>query len=168
MVTVLSIAGGWLPGQLNRRGWSVTRARKTGMFIFALCVMPIVFATSVGDWGATLLIGLAASAHQAWSANLYTTVSDMFPKSDGGVGDRHGRDGGLAGRDDVSIFNRHVAGCVQSVKQHHRRLPDTFRHLRGGIPGGVRREPSAGAAIRADEAKSCLIKNFIAGNSREI
>lgn len=82
MVTVLSIAGGWLPGQLNRRGWSVTRARKTAMFLYALCVVPIVFATSMGDWGATLLIGLAASAHQAWSANLYTTVSDMFPKSE--------------------------------------------------------------------------------------
>jgi MFS transporter, ACS family, hexuronate transporter len=81
MVTVLSIAGGWVTGYLNRRGWSVTRARKTGMFIFALCVVPIVFATDVGNWGAVLLIGLAASAHQAWSANLYTTVSDMFPKS---------------------------------------------------------------------------------------
>jgi ACS family hexuronate transporter-like MFS transporter len=81
MVTVLSITGGWLTGHLNRRGWSVTRARKTGMFIFALCVIPIVFATNVGNWGAVLLIGLAASAHQAWSANLYTTVSDMFPKS---------------------------------------------------------------------------------------
>jgi MFS transporter, ACS family, hexuronate transporter len=80
-VTVLSIAGGWLTGHLNRCGWTVTRARKTGMFIFALCVLPIIFATRVGDWGAVLLIGLAASAHQAWSANLYTTVSDMFPKA---------------------------------------------------------------------------------------
>jgi ACS family hexuronate transporter-like MFS transporter len=43
--------------------------------------VPIIFATKVGDWGAVLLIGLAASAHQAWSANLYTTVSDMFPKN---------------------------------------------------------------------------------------
>ena len=94
MVTVLSIAGGWLPGQLNRRGWSVTRARKTAMFIFALCVLPIVFATSASNWGAVLLIGLAASAHQAWSANLYTTVSDMFPK--GAVASVTGL-GGMAG-----------------------------------------------------------------------
>jgi ACS family hexuronate transporter-like MFS transporter len=82
IVTVLSIAGGWLTGHLNRRGWSVTRARKTGMLLFALCVLPILAATHVGDWPAVLLIGLAASAHQAWSANLFTTVSDMFPKKD--------------------------------------------------------------------------------------
>ncbi len=94
MVTVLSIMGGWLTGYLTRQGWTVTRARKTGMFIFALCVIPIVFATSVGNWDAVLLIGLAASAHQAWSANLYTTVSDMFPK--GAVASVTGL-GGLAG-----------------------------------------------------------------------
>jgi MFS transporter, ACS family, aldohexuronate transporter len=82
IVTVLSIAGGWVTGYLSSRGWSVTRARKTGMFLFALAVLPILAVTRVGDWPAVLLIGLAASAHQAWSANLYTTVSDMFPKKD--------------------------------------------------------------------------------------
>ena len=80
IVTVLSIAGGWFTGYLNRRGYTVTRARKTGMFIFAVCVVPILLVTKVGDWTAVLLIGLAGAAHQAWSANLYTTVSDMFPK----------------------------------------------------------------------------------------
>lgn len=80
IVTVLSIFGGWVTGWLTTRGWSVTRARKTGMFIFALCVLPILFVKGVGDWPAVFLIALAASAHQAWSANLYTTVSDMFPK----------------------------------------------------------------------------------------
>jgi MFS transporter, ACS family, hexuronate transporter len=79
IVTVLSIFGGWITGHLTRQGWTVTRARKTGMFIFALCVLPILGVTKVGDWTAVLLIGLAAAAHQAWSANLYTTVSDMFP-----------------------------------------------------------------------------------------
>ena len=82
-MTVLSIAGGWLPGlpdpaRLERE----PRARKTCMFGFALCVLPILAVTKVGDWPAVLLIGLAGSAHQAWSANLYTTVSDMFPKKD--------------------------------------------------------------------------------------
>jgi ACS family hexuronate transporter-like MFS transporter len=80
IITVLSIFGGWVTGYLTKRGWSVTRARKTGMFVFALCVVPIVFATSVGNWTAVFLIGLAGAAHQAWSATIYTTVSDMFPK----------------------------------------------------------------------------------------
>lgn len=80
IVTVLSIGGGWVTGWLTKRGWTVTRARKTGMFFFALCVMPIYAVTSVGDWWAVLLIGLAGAAHQAWSANLFTTTSDIFPK----------------------------------------------------------------------------------------
>jgi MFS transporter, ACS family, hexuronate transporter len=80
IVTVLSIGGGWVTGWLTKRGWTVTRARKTGMFFFALCVIPIYAVTSVGDWTAVLLIGLAGAAHQAWSANLFTTTSDIFPK----------------------------------------------------------------------------------------
>jgi ACS family hexuronate transporter-like MFS transporter len=80
IITVLSIAGGWLTGHLARRGWSVTRARKTGMFLYALCVLPVLLVTRVGDWTAVVLIGIAGAAHQAWSANLFTTVSDMFPK----------------------------------------------------------------------------------------
>jgi len=80
VVTILSIFGGWLTGYLTGRGWSVTRARKTGMFLFALCVVPLLIITKVDNWTAVFLIGLAGAAHQAWSANLYTTVSDMFPK----------------------------------------------------------------------------------------
>jgi ACS family hexuronate transporter-like MFS transporter len=99
IVTVLSIFGGWITGYLTKRGWTVTRARKTGMFIFALCVVPILMVTTVGDWTAVLLIGLAGSAHQAWSANLYTTVSDMFPKravaSVIGIGGMAGSAGGI-------------------------------------------------------------------------
>lgn len=80
IVTVLSIIGGWVTGYLAKRGWTVTRARKTGMFIFAVLVVPIYFVTIVSDWTAVLLIGLAGAAHQAWSANLFTTTSDIFPK----------------------------------------------------------------------------------------
>ncbi len=80
IVTALSIAGGWVTGYLAGRGWTITRARKSGMFVFALCALPMLFVTQVGDWTAVLLIGVAGAAHQAWSANLYTTVSDMFPK----------------------------------------------------------------------------------------
>ena len=81
IVTVLSILGGWFTGYLNRRGYSVTRARKTGMFLYALAVLPMLFVIKTDDWMAVFLIGVAGAAHQAWSANLYTTVSDMFPKS---------------------------------------------------------------------------------------
>ena len=80
IITVLSIGGGWLTGSLINRGWSVSRARKTGMFGFALLVVPIILVSHAGNWQAVMLIGLAGSAHQAWSATIYTTVSDMFPK----------------------------------------------------------------------------------------
>ena len=99
IITVLSIIGGWVTGWLTSRGWSITRARKTGMFVFALCAVPIALVTHVGDWPAVLLIGLAGAAHQAWSANLYTTASDMFPKSAVakliGVGGTAGSIGGM-------------------------------------------------------------------------
>jgi MFS transporter, ACS family, aldohexuronate transporter len=75
-----SIAGGWFSSSLIKRGKTVNRSRKTAMLVSALMVMPIVFAPSVASkWGAVLLIGLAAAAHQAWSSNLLTLPSDMFP-----------------------------------------------------------------------------------------
>ncbi len=99
IITVLSIFGGWLPGYLADRGWTVTRARKTSMFLFALAVLPVAIVTHVGDWTAVLLIGLAGAAHQAWSANLFSTVSDMFPKCDvaslTGIGGTAGSLGGM-------------------------------------------------------------------------
>jgi ACS family hexuronate transporter-like MFS transporter len=99
IITVLSIIGGWITGYLTKLGWSVTRARKTGMFLFALCVIPVYFATNFGVWPAVLLISLAGSAHQAWSANLFTTVSDTFPKkavaSIVGLGGMAGAVGGM-------------------------------------------------------------------------
>jgi len=100
IITVLSIVGGWLTGYLARRGWSTTRARKTGMFVFACCVLPILFVTRLDPWPAVLLIGIAGAAHQAWSANLFTTTSDMFPKravaSLVGIGGMAGSAGGFA------------------------------------------------------------------------
>lgn len=99
IVTILSIYGGWVIGYLNKRGFTITKARKTGMFVFALCVIPIFLVAQLGEWGAVLLIGLAGAAHQAWSANLYTTVSDMFPKkavaSVIGIGGMAGATGGM-------------------------------------------------------------------------
>ena len=72
------------------------------MFIYALFVIPVVFAQLLGDinmWLAVIIIGVAASAHQAWSANIFTTVSDMFPKSTvasvTGIGGMAGALGGI-------------------------------------------------------------------------
>jgi ACS family hexuronate transporter-like MFS transporter len=78
-----SIYGGYLPKSLIEKNWPVFKARKTSMLIYAFAVVPIIFAQILGSvnmWLAVIIIGLAASAHQAWSANIFTTVSDMFPK----------------------------------------------------------------------------------------
>ncbi len=76
-----SIIGGWLSGFFINRGWSVNAARKTTLLLCALSILPVVFATmSDNKWVAVALIALAAGGHQAWSANLFTTVSDIFPK----------------------------------------------------------------------------------------
>lgn len=80
--TVGSIFGGWLSSFMIKKGISPFNARKYTMLVFALLVIPIFFAQSQGvsTWGAIALISLAASSHQAWSANIFTTVSDAFPK----------------------------------------------------------------------------------------
>lgn len=100
--TVGSIFGGWLPGYLMKIGWPVYRARKTSMFIFALFVLPVVSAQALGSispWLAIIIIGIATAAHQAWSANIFTTTSDMFPKkavaSVVGIGGMAGAIGGI-------------------------------------------------------------------------
>lgn len=102
MSAVGSIAGGYLPMFFIKKGWPVFRARKTSMLIYAICVLPVVFAQALGTinmWLAVIIIGLAASAHQAWSANIFTTVSDMFPKkavaSVTGIGGMAGALGGI-------------------------------------------------------------------------
>jgi len=99
IVTVLSIFGGWLTGYLIRRGLTVSRARKLSMFCFACTVLPIMLVTRMGNWTAVILIGIAGASHQAWSANLFTSVSDMFPKkavgSVVGIGGMAGSIGGM-------------------------------------------------------------------------
>jgi ACS family hexuronate transporter-like MFS transporter len=98
--TVGSIGGGYLSSWFIKRGMPVFKARKTAMFMFALCVLPIFgarYATNI--WQAVGLISLAAAAHQAWSANIFTTASDMFPKqaisSVVGIGGMAGSVGGI-------------------------------------------------------------------------
>ena len=90
-----SIGGGWLSSALIKRGWSLNAARKTTMFICAAAVVPIIFASKSSSlWTSVLLVALAASAHQGWSANLFTLVGDMFPRT--AVGSVTGL-GGMAG-----------------------------------------------------------------------
>jgi len=77
-----SIGGGWLSSSLIKRGWTVNRARKTTMLAMALLIVPTVLAPLAGSmWTAVLLVSVAAAAHQAWSANVYTLASDMFPRA---------------------------------------------------------------------------------------
>jgi ACS family hexuronate transporter-like MFS transporter len=83
MTTIGSIFGGWFSGFFMSRGWPVYKARRTVMLVFACLAVPVVFTQMIGHvnmWLAVLVIGLAAAGHQAWSANLMTTPSDMFPK----------------------------------------------------------------------------------------
>lgn len=105
--TIGSIGGGWLPLNFIKKGLPVFNARKKSMLIYAFCVLPIFFALVLGQinmWLAVIVIGIAAAAHQAWSANIFTMVSDMFPKSSTasvtGLGGMFGGIGGIA----LSLF----------------------------------------------------------------
>lgn len=80
--SVGSIGGGWISSTLLKRGWSVNQSRKAALLICALAVTPVVFASSTPHlWFAVAAVAIAAGAHQGWSANMYTLVSDMFPRA---------------------------------------------------------------------------------------
>ena len=85
--TIGSIFGGSLSGALMARGYSINRGRKTAMLFMAVLVLPLVLVPHMGQlfpanpWPATLLIAVAAAAHQGWSANLFSTPGDMFPST---------------------------------------------------------------------------------------
>jgi len=97
-----SIGGGWLPAPFRRLGLSSNYARLAAMLICASLVVPIYTASSVKSvWSAIALISVAAGAHQGWSANLFTTSSDMFPRS--AVGSVVGI-GGMAGSMGSALF----------------------------------------------------------------
>jgi ACS family hexuronate transporter-like MFS transporter len=93
--TIGSVGGGWLPAPFIKLGMSATKARLTAMTLCACLVVPIVAVNYTNsEWVAVALLSLAAAAHQGWSANLFTTTSDMFPRS--AVGSVTGI-GGMAG-----------------------------------------------------------------------
>jgi ACS family hexuronate transporter-like MFS transporter len=104
--SVGSIMGGSLSGMLMKRGSTVNRGRKLTMLMMAILVLPLVLVPHMGTlfpsnpWPATLIIALAAAAHQGWSANLFSTPADMFPSTAVstvvGIGGAAGAAGGAA------------------------------------------------------------------------
>jgi ACS family hexuronate transporter-like MFS transporter len=107
-----SVGGGWISSALIKRGWSVNRARKTTMLAMALLIVPTTLVSRApGMWAAVLIVGVAAAAHQAWSANVYTLASDMFPKS--AVGSVVGI-GAFAGAMGGVVFQRVTGRVLQA------------------------------------------------------
>jgi len=96
-----SIGGGWFPVLFMKNGTPAYEGRLRAMFWIALIPLVVLLAQPLGEinyWLPVLLIGLGAAAHQAWSANLFTTVSDLFPmKTIGAVIGIGGMAGGLGG-----------------------------------------------------------------------
>ena len=96
-----SIGGGWFPMYFIKRGFEPYDGRMKAMLLIAIIPLVVLAAQPLGQvsyWLPVLLIGIGASAHQAWSANIFTTVSDMFPaKAVGSVVGIGGMAGGLGG-----------------------------------------------------------------------
>jgi ACS family hexuronate transporter-like MFS transporter len=101
MTMIGSIGGGWLPKYFADKGYAVYDGRMKAMFFIALFPLIVLLAQPFGHysfWVPVILIGIGASAHQAWSANIFTTVSDMFPKKAiGSIVGIGGMAGGLGG-----------------------------------------------------------------------
>lgn len=98
--TAGSIGGGYLSSMMIKKGWLVFKARKITLLVSAICVLPVMYARyATNIWTAVGLISLAAAAHNAWSANIFTVASDMFPKkalsSVIGIGGMAGSVGGI-------------------------------------------------------------------------
>jgi len=76
-----SIFGGWLSSTLIKRGWTLDAARKFAILICALLVVPVAFASQVSQmWAAVLVLSLATAGHQGWAANMFASISDMYPR----------------------------------------------------------------------------------------
>jgi len=114
--TIGSIGGGWLPSFFHRKGFNMVKARYAAMFISACLMLPMFFAASfTNEWLAVGVLSIATAAHQAWSANLYTTASDMFPKE--AVGAVVGI-GGMAGSVGGVLFALGVGYLLQATHSY--------------------------------------------------
>lgn len=112
LADVGSVGGGWLSGYFIKRGWTVNAARKITMLIAAVLILPTALAPSMnGMWPAVFIVGLAAAAHQWWSANIFTLSSDMFPRQ--AVGTVVGI-GGFAGAMGGVLFQRVTGNVLQT------------------------------------------------------
>lgn len=117
MTMIGSIGGGWFPMHFMKKGYEPYDGRMRAMFLIAIIPLVVLAAQPLGGisfWLPVLLIGLGASAHQAWSANLFTTVSDMFPKkavaSIVGIGGMAGGIGGvLVTKSGGALFDHYKA-----------------------------------------------------------
>jgi len=108
-----SVTGGWVSGALMKRGWSLNRGRKTALLIAAVCIVPTTLAPSARSlWVAVGVVAVAAGAHQWWSANLFTTVSDMFPRH--AVASVVGL-GGFAGMASAFAFQRFTGALLEAT-----------------------------------------------------
>jgi len=107
---VIGVVGGWFPGYLIRSGWSVKRARKTTMFLCAVCLPFTAFAVTADNvWVTILLVSLACGAHSGWSNNIFTLVSDQFPSE--AVGSVTGL-GGFAGAVGGFLISTFAVGYI--------------------------------------------------------
>jgi ACS family hexuronate transporter-like MFS transporter len=80
--SVGGIGGGWLSSKFIRMGKSIDFSRKTAILVCAIIVLPVMLVSSVNNlWAAVALITLAAAGHQGWAANIFTIVSDIYPKN---------------------------------------------------------------------------------------
>ena len=100
LADVGSIAGGWASSHLIQRGWSVNRARKTTLFVAALCAVPMVGVVAAPNpLVAVLIIGLGTAAHQAFSSNIFAMITDLYPRravaTIAGMGGAAGAVGGI-------------------------------------------------------------------------
>ena len=116
MSAVGSIGGGWLPTPFRKTGMSMAKARISAMFVCACLILPIFLSSRLSSlWSAVGILGLATAAHQGWSANLFTTASDMFPRSS--VATVVGI-GGMAGSLGAVLFSLSTGWVLQSYHSY--------------------------------------------------